>query len=150
MQLNILRPQLENLFKPRPVRLAYLFGSRAAGAVHAESDIDIAVLLDDSLSPDERFSKRLSFTGDLSQVFNDDQVDVVVLKDASPLLAYEVLRGGILLYCSDEEERIGFQVRTLLIYEDTAPLRDLLAEAMTARVQAGEFGKSLLPGNFRR
>ena len=74
-------------------------------------------------------------------------MDVAVLNEASPLLAYEVLRHGVLLYCSDENTRVEFQVRALCAYEDTAPLRNLLAEAMVERLKPGTFGKAVLIQN---
>ena len=61
MNPDILRPQLECFFRQRPVLLAYLFGSQTTGYTHAESDIDVAVLLDASLTPNERFAERLYF-----------------------------------------------------------------------------------------
>jgi hypothetical protein len=139
------RPQLQALFKSRPVRLAYLFGSHAAGRANAESDVDIAVLLHDEPSPAARLEERLLLTGELSQLLKTDRMDVVVLNEASPLLAYEVLQRGKLMYVANDADRIEFQVRTLREYEDTAPLRKLLAEAQDQRLRAGTFGKPVLP-----
>jgi predicted nucleotidyltransferase len=147
MHLDTIRPQLEYLFRQRPVQLAYLFGSQATGYTHADSDVDIAVLLNDGLTADERFAERLALIGALSQVLRTDTVDVVILNEASPLLAYEALHHGVLLYCAEENTRVEFQVRTLHAYEDTAPLRHLLAAAMAERVRAGTFGKPVLTKN---
>ena len=144
MHVDTLRPHLESLFRQHPVHLAYLFGSQATGRTHAESDVDIAVLLDASLTADERFTERLTLIGALSHLFGTDSVDVVVLNEASPLLAYEVLRNGVLLYCPDDDTRVDFQVRALHAYEDTAPLRNLLAEAMVERLKVGTFGQPVL------
>ena len=80
----------------------------------------------------------------MTNLFGTDHVDVVVLNEASPLLAYEVLRNGMLFYCSNDDTRVDFQVRTLCAYEDTAPLRNLLTEAMVERLKAGTFGKPVL------
>ena len=71
-------------------------------------------------------------------------MDLVILNEAPPLLAYETLRHGILLYCADAQTRIEFQVRTLRAYEDTMPLRRVLSEAMVARLKAGTFGQPVL------
>ncbi len=144
MNPELYRTQLKNIFQNHPVRLAYLFGSQATGCVHSESDIDVAMLLDESLSTDDRFKERLAIIGELSKLFQTDHVDVAVLNEASPLLAYEVLKNGVLLYCKSEEERIEFQVNTLRTYEDTAPLRRILNDAMAERVRAGTFGKPQL------
>ncbi|MBI3328803.1 MAG: DUF86 domain-containing protein, partial [Nitrospinae bacterium] len=87
---------------------------------------------------------RLTLIGELSRIFRTDNVDVVILNEAPPLLAYEVLRGGVLLHCADEHTRVEFQLRTLHRYEDTKPLRGLLAEALAERIRAGTFGKPVL------
>jgi predicted nucleotidyltransferase len=141
MDLDALRPRLEACFASHPVRLAYLFGSQASGRMHAESDVDVAVLLDERLTPDERFAERLALTGELGQIFRTDDADVVILNEAPPLLSFEALRGGVLLYCPDSRERVEFQVRTVREYEDTAPLRRILGEAVERRIRAGTFGK---------
>src|SRR5262249_32745686 len=144
MDLDAFHQSLQCLFQQHPVRLAYLFGSQATQRTHPSSDVDLAVLLDASLTSDERFAQRLQLLGDLSPIFGTDNVDVVILNDAPLLLAYETLRHGVLLYCADAQTRIEFQVRTLRAYEDTIPLRHILSEAMIARLKAGTFGKPVL------
>lgn len=143
MNVDELRPKLELILAARPVRLAYLFGSHAAGRARADSDIDVAVLLDGSLSAEERFEERMHLIGELQTLFRTDDVDIVILNEAAPLLAFEVLRNGKLLYCVDPNDRVEFQVRTVREYEDTAPLRKLLAEKLEQRIRAGTFGKPI-------
>ncbi len=150
MDLDAFRQPLQGLFQQYPVRLAYIFGSQATRRTHPNSDVDVAVLLDESLTPDERFAERLRLLGDLSRICGTDNVDLVMLNEASPLLAYETLRHGVLLYCADAQTRIEFQVRTLRAYEDTVPLRRLLSEAMVARLKAGTFGKPVVTKNRGR
>jgi predicted nucleotidyltransferase len=105
MDLDAFHQPLQYLFQQHPVRLAYLFGSQATQRTHPSSDIDVAVLLDESLTPDERFAERLRLLGDVSRIFGTDHVDLVMLNEASPLLAYETLRHGVLLYCADAQTR---------------------------------------------
>src|SRR5215510_2507398 len=150
MDLDAFRQPLQCLFQQHPVCLAYLFGSQATRRTHPSSDVDVAVLLDESLTPDERFAERMQLLGDLSRIFVTDHVDLVMLNEASPLLAYETLRHGALLYCADAQTRIEFQVHTLRAYEDTIPLRRVLSEAMVARLKAGTFGKPVLTKNRGR
>src|SRR5438477_3718627 len=96
-----LEAQLIELFHKHPVLLAYLFGSQVTERTHEESDVDVAVLLKESLTADQRLQERLALLNDLCSVFNNDNVDLVILNDATPLLAYEALRGGKLLFCAD-------------------------------------------------
>lgn len=46
---------------------AYLFGSRAQGRARAHSDVDIAVLLREGLTSEERLFRRLSLGDALEQ-----------------------------------------------------------------------------------
>jgi len=87
MDLDAFRQPLQCLFQQHPVRLAYLFGSQATRRTHPNSDVDIAVLLDESLTSDELFAERLRLLGDLSHIFGTDNVDFVILNEAPPLLA---------------------------------------------------------------
>ena len=75
--------------------LVYLFGSQPRGKAWAESDVDVAVLLGPSV-PKERYGAvRAQLISELMSVFGSNDVDVVTLNQASPLLTYAgVIRGG--------------------------------------------------------
>jgi uncharacterized protein len=123
--------------------LVYLFGSQARGKVWAESDVDLAVLLGSSV-PRERYGEvRVQLISELMSVFASNDVDVVVLNEAPPLLVYEgVIQGGRLLFEKDRLARIRFEVRAFQEYVDTGPLREIqnryLKEAI--RERAGALG----------
>ena len=144
-KLEELKTSLRPAFERHGVRLAYLFGSQATGRTHAESDTDIAVLLPKALTSDVQFEARLDLIGAAMDACRSEEVDVAVLNDASPLLCFEVLRHGILLYKQSEKERVDFQVRTCLEYEDTAPLRRKLEAAKRKRIASGRFGRAPQP-----
>jgi len=133
--------QLEAAFAAQGVRVAYLFGSQATGRARPDSDVDVAVLWGDDVPRSDYFRRRLELIGAMMELFRTNDVDVVVLNEATPLLALEVLRQGQLLYNVDDNLRVAFQVRTVREYRDTAPLRRLLAEALEARVREGKFGQ---------
>lgn len=135
------RSALEAAFAAQDVRVAYLYGSQAAGRARPGSDMDIAVLWGDNVPRSDYFRRRLELIGAMMDLFRTDNVDVVVLNEAPPLLALEALRHGQLLYNGDEALRVQFQVRTVQEYRDTASLRRLLAEALEYRVQTGKFGQ---------
>jgi predicted nucleotidyltransferase len=96
-----------------------LFGSHAAGRAVAASDVDLAVLMA-GRKPDWQFVQRLRV--DLEDLLRAP-VDLVVLDDASPVLAMQVLREGRLLACRDEEALEAFTVRTLSEYADLKIIR---------------------------
>ena len=67
------------------VTLAYLFGSTVRGESNCLSDIDIAVLLDDTLLQNESFDLQHELISELTGFLKTNNVDLVVLND-SPLL----------------------------------------------------------------
>jgi predicted nucleotidyltransferase len=141
MEVTSLQSQLEEAFTAQAVKLAYLFGSQATGRARPDSDVDIAVWWGDEVPRSDYFRRRLELMGAMTAIFQTDAVDVVVLNEAPPLLAMEVLRTGRLLFSADDRWRVEFQVRTVRAYRDTASLRRLLAEELEYRVQAGKFGQ---------
>ncbi|MDE0005173.1 MAG: nucleotidyltransferase domain-containing protein [Rhodospirillaceae bacterium] len=80
---------------------AYLFGSLARGDEHAGSDVDVAVYIDEAHAEGGAWGYRADLTTDLMGALNTNDVDVVVLNQASPLLYHRVLRDGIRLLSRD-------------------------------------------------
>jgi len=112
------------LQKRDEVRVVYLFGSRARGAVFNFSDIDIGLLLNEDFVKESVYGYRADLTAELISLLRTDKIDLVVLNHAPPLLAHRVVRDGIVLHCKDESERIAFEVKMLNRFLDTAPLRE--------------------------
>ena len=89
---------------------AYLFGSLARGDGHAGSDVDVAVYIDEARAEGGAWGYRADLTTDLMGALNTNDVDVVVLNQAPPLLYHRVLRDGMRLLSRDLEattERAG-------------------------------------------
>jgi len=118
--------QLEQLFTAHDVVLAYLFGSQAEGKAGPLSDVDIAVLLGPEVDREQWFQAQLDLIGELMSLFHRNDVDVVILNEATPLLAYQVVRYGQVIY-EDETSRpaVDFAWYAISRYADTAPLRRL-------------------------
>ena len=108
MSLINLRSVLTRAFTeaaPHGLVSAYLFGSHARGRSHAESDIDVGVLLHRALfpTPRERFAERVRYTSWLIGVLGVNEVDVVILNDAPPELGRRIVIEGQRLYCADRQ-----------------------------------------------
>ena len=72
---------------------AYIFGSTINACTVKQSDIDIAVLF--SQKPDyESIRSLLAITQD---TLMRDDIDLCILNDASPILAFEAIKGNRLL-----------------------------------------------------
>lgn len=70
-----------------------------------------------------------------------DEVDVVVLNDAPPLLRHRALTGQTPLFERDPRSRVRLERRAMLDYFDTAPLREALAAGRRRRIEEGRFGR---------
>ncbi len=110
--------------RPLPgVLSVYLFGSHATGTAHAESDVDIAVLLERGAYPTERdrFEARVRLTAEIIARLHQNEIDVVILNDAPPLFARRIVSHGRRLYCADPEADRAFVSNILLRAADVAP-----------------------------
>lgn len=120
---------------------ASLFGSQAAGKAGALSDADVAVWLDPDLGDSARFRLRLELIGRAGSALGTNEVDVVVLNDAPPLLQHRALRSGVRLLDRDPVRRVRLESRAVADYLDTKPLRERLSRAMVRRLAEGRFGR---------
>lgn len=79
------------------VRLAWLYGSRARGTARADSDVDVAVLVDDACTADSTALKNTHFrlVPTLTGAVRSDRLHLVILNHAPPLLRHRVIRDGI-------------------------------------------------------
>ncbi len=116
------RSLLTKALKPYPIELAYLFGSRATGKTHKNSDVDIAIFPKEGLSSSARFRLRLQVTGAVMDALHEDRVDVVDLQEASLPLRFRAIQSSQLLFSRNEKKRVGFEVATRSAYFDRLPL----------------------------
>jgi len=101
--------------KENKVFVAYLFGSYAKGNQTTKSDIDIAVLL--SEVPQKMLEYYLHLVDELSQVLGNE-VDLIILNTAPPLLKHQTIKHGKVVFCRDEKARIEFEARAQDEYLD--------------------------------
>lgn len=116
----------------------YLFGSRASGRQHRESDLDLGMLFDRRLLPSsrERFEARLRLFSRFGRAFPGTPLDLVSLNDAPPELARSVVTRGRRLFCSDPATDHAFVRDVQLRAADLAPfLRRKRARKLEAIVR---------------
>ncbi|MCD5416185.1 nucleotidyltransferase domain-containing protein [Candidatus Bipolaricaulota bacterium] len=128
---------------------AYLFGSAAQGRMNRLSDIDIALLVDEEkfkeLDIGRPYGYKAAMIAGLMGLLRMNEIDLVLLHQASPLLANEVISEGSLLFCRDEDVRIAFEVSVKHRYIDTEPLRPIKRHYLYERIDRDEFSKVRLP-----
>jgi predicted nucleotidyltransferase len=112
----------------------FVFGSEAAGTQRPGSDLDLAALMRSRPDALELLDAQTA----LEQIAGQE-VDLVDLGAASPILARQVLRGGRCVFGSDAPALARFEAVLPGRYED---LKRLRAEAETALVQRVVDGRS--------
>lgn len=132
--------ELRELAQQLPEKIPYLkmlvlFGSRATGKIHANSDWDFAALYDDEVR--QNYVKDNAFAWFevpmiLGKFFhlNSDIIDVVELNHCSLLVGYHVAREGKILYEKSSEEFTKFQCKAWKMYADTAKFRKTQKESI--------------------
>lgn len=105
--------RLHSLFAKKRVLLAYLFGSLNGSG--EGQDVDLAILVREG----QAFRLRESVT----EYLGTERVVLVGLQCASPVVRFEILRTGGPIWVSDERMQEEFELETLGLYRDTAPLR---------------------------
>lgn len=111
----------EFLGKQEHVKAAYLFGSYAQGREGPLSDVDMAVLLDESLSESERLDLRLRLIVEISAILGimeAEKLDVIVMNDAPINLNYEIIKNGRTFLVKDLECKIKAESKILSKYLD--------------------------------
>lgn len=116
-------PAIEEAMKRRSARLCYLLGSTLEDRMTPLSDVDFAILPDPSQL--DFVEKYTSLYDDLCRIFHADNIDVILLQEAPPLLQWATIRDGLLLYAVDEATRIAFVEDAIFQYHD---VQRLLAE----------------------
>ena len=125
------------LAKDRQIQAAYIFGSVATGRVRQNSDIDVAVLLNDRVPAAEFFPRRLKLMSELGAAVHRSDVDVIILNQATPLLAHRILSRGKLIFERSASARVRFQVNTANRYADLVPAFETYIRYLKKSVREG-------------
>jgi predicted nucleotidyltransferase len=134
---------LSHCVDARPeIQEAYLFGSGARAGTQPHSDVDVAVYVDPERVPTSGvFGYAAALTVELVRALRRDDVDVVVLNQASPLLYHRVLRDGIRIFSRDLPATTTREGRALSRYCDYVPHLRKIERAHAARIERGSFGR---------
>lgn len=120
------------------VLFALLFGSRASDRpARLDSDWDLGVFLDPTLTAKERFDLRLRLISAFEDVV---PADVTVLNDAPPLLGHRAVQGD-LLFARDRVAYVRYFVKTIAMSEDERHYREIHRRAREERLREGRFGR---------
>jgi predicted nucleotidyltransferase len=128
------------LFSQSGVLAAYLFGSVARGQANTLSDVDIAALLTPGLCAEAILEKQLDLVGILEGIIGRE-TQVVILNNAPVLLAYQVIREGMILCEQNRQARIAFVVHTMKLYFDIQPMLEFHHQKITRHIREAGLGQ---------
>lgn len=123
------------------VSALYVFGSSAKGNMTGESDIDIAVLIDESKLKKTNFESLKKKYYSASPDFSLRPVDIVILNTAPPFLKHQVLKTGKILFDRNRRLRVRFTTNAIIEYLDFKPIEDMFLKAVTQRFRRGNIGR---------
>jgi len=97
-----------------------LFGSRSSGYAKKDSDFDIAVFCGKPLNLEE----KINFILKAAEILNvsEEKIDIIDAYSASPLLQFEIVRKGKLIF-GEKEDFNKFKLFAFKNYTSTARLR---------------------------
>ncbi len=121
MNIEAIKPKIAQIAEKYGLDLVVLFGSQATGKIHKESDIDIAYTGDKKLS----FDEEIKANSDLIDIFKRDDVQLVNIKKASPLLMKQIVDHAIILYEREKNIFNSIFVLAQRMFEDAKVLFDL-------------------------
>ncbi len=130
----------ETLFPEPYILFALLFGSRAKGKVHPLSDYDIAVFLDVKKVPQSPYGIKSRITSLFSGRLKTQRVQIIILNEASPLLAFEAVNKGRLVFAKDAHIHHEFVFQTYQRYFDLKKLYQLQEDRLLERIKDGTYG----------
>lgn len=112
------------------VSALYIFGSFAKSKKTGESDIDIAVIVDESKLKKRDFELLKKKYYAASPTFSMRSVDIVILNTAPPFLKYQVLKTGRVLFDRNRKLRVRFTTNTIIEYLDFKYIEDIFLKAV--------------------
>ncbi len=135
------KDKLKEAFKENGAVLAYLFGSQAKGKAHRLSDFDFGVLFEEEKNARDYFELQMKLITAISRILKTDQIDVVVLNRAKPLLKYQVVFSGQPIFVKNKAIQVFFQNRVMKEYQETKHILEDSLQAMVSRIKAKTFGR---------
>lgn len=132
MELDIakLKAVAQEIARDNGLDLIVLFGSRATGTTHRRSDVDIAYVAREPLS----LSQESALIVEFMRLFRTDAVDLVSLRNASPLLRYQVARFGKAIYERTPGLFISFYINALRQHQEARPLFQLRSHYLDKKI----------------
>lgn len=123
--------KIEEIVARYQLELLLLFGSRASDKTHKDSDFDVGYLSKTDLTLTDE--SRLII--DLAPVFGSENIDLVNLKAAPPLLLYAATSEAKILFAKDDLIFPSLRAYAFKIYIESQPLYKLKEERLLEKLK---------------
>ena len=107
----------------------YAFGGLARNSLKPLSDLDFGMLLSCRMDKYQRIEKHNELIGLFTDSLKTDEIDLIIMNDAPPNMAFQILKTGKLLYCSDKSALTDFRDHLVKFYLDFKYKRDVFDAA---------------------
>lgn len=122
-----------------PIVAAYLFGSYAHHNQWADSDLDLALILDE---PDRK--KRLKMLpliiSEIQKELKFENVDLCLITDENRDLAFNAIKDAVTIFCKDESKRAKVEVDIWHSYFEMQEFDEILDRYLWTRIEARRMG----------
>lgn len=126
--------KLANIFSNFPkVKAVYLFGSHAENKENRYSDLDLGILLEDNFDKMIKVDLLVALT---EHNFND--IDLVLLNNASPLVSFEVVKHNKIIYKRDDFDSNSYFSLTVRKFLDFRPYLQIQRRYLKERILNGQ------------
>src|SRR5947209_15195234 len=88
----------------------------------------------EQIKSDEFLDYQLYFFSELAKRLESDNIDVVILNQASMLLKLQVIKYGQILFSRDEKTRISFETKAVMDYLDFKRCDEIQNQALGRRL----------------
>src|ERR1700730_12060248 len=135
MNLFEKQSRLNQLFAQSPVNAAFLAGSLSNRTSFGHlTDVDIAILLMEQIKSDQFLDYQLYFFSELAKRLESENIDVVILNQASLLLKLQVIKYGQILFSRNEKQRVSFETKAVMDYLDFKKFDEIQNQALNRRL----------------
>lgn len=129
-KMDIIEKCKDVLITDENIIFAYIFGSYAKNKLRKDSDLDLAVYLQNDIDTYDYLDMKRRLTEKLKR-----EVDLIILNTAPPLLRYEIYKNNILLYTHSKTRESRYKVETLFQYSDMKKYLDLSYDKTIERLK---------------
>lgn len=124
---------LKHVFsKFKDIKATYLFGSHAEDRENKYSDLDIGLVLNDGYNPVLKLDILTKLTEN-----NFENIDIVILNQANPLIKYEVIKNNKLIYKQDSFDASSYYSLVVRTFLDFRSYLDVQRHYLKERILNG-------------